>query len=218
MEAGLIAAAVSLVIFVLERVFSRFSKFKEKREAAFFDIVTAFSKYGYEAIMLGRSPNSEVAISIEPLKIKVLLLLGNKHKPLVFWISGMFNRLVMAAAEQPKSQEELLKRAENLGAILENLSNTLVDIHSGILTEHDMLMPGSLFWAETLGLNIDLEFPEELDKAMRPRSKGKLRSFRSQFVIDFFVIPWISFMRYLGFIEPFGWVDEKVKESLAKNT
>jgi hypothetical protein len=130
-----------------------------------------------------------------------------------WWLTGMQSRLHRAAQPVGGLLEDLARRGERIERVLSDLSNTLIDVHTGRLLRADMTMPAGLFWAEAQGVDIDVDFPDAIDDAMRPRALGRANALL-KFVLQGMVIrPWLRLTIWLGFVAPFEWVPREYREA-----
>lgn len=174
-----IAALVAVVLFVIERTVARHAAFVERRRLAFDEVIVSLGTYVTAALETGGIPSADNAARLVTSRARMSLALGRDDRALNWWLNGMEKRVGDAARLLATSNEEGIERIEALNS---NVTNTLIDIHLGALSKHDLTVPAALFFIEATEGPIPAEFAETERFAERPRRDKSKHTANAYFV------------------------------------
>lgn len=167
-----IAALVAVVLFVVERSVARHAAFVERRRVAFDEVILSYAAYVAAALGTGGKPAPEFAAPLITSRGRMALALRKQDRALAWWLTGMEKRLAEAADEIPK----LVSRIEEVNS---NVTNTLLDIHLGVLNNRDLVLPAALYWVEAQTGQVPREHTDAARAAERPRPDPRNHGIRA---------------------------------------
>lgn len=179
-----IAALVAVVLFVIERSVARHAAFVERRRIAFDEVIVSYAAYVSASLMAGDKPSPEFAAPLVTSRGRMALALRKKDRALSWWLTGMEERLSDAAGALPAS--EAVTRIDQVNT---NVTNTLLDIHLGVLNNRDMIVPASVCLFESTGVTVPPEHFVAATDVERPRPDPRHHGFRA---LAFEVWNWLT--------------------------
>lgn len=176
MDAAVVGAAiaglVAVILFVIERTVARRAAYVERRRLAFEDVILSMSTYVAATIEAMGKPSVTIGVTIPQARARMTLALRARDRPLTWWITGMESRLMRAADLFETDAPAAFERIEQVN---EDVMNTLLNVHLGVLREHDLITPGALFWREEHGKSIPAKYAGLLTWAEKPQPSRAAR-------------------------------------------
>jgi hypothetical protein len=169
-------AAVTLLIFTIDRAIRTIAAFREMRRreiAGYFTVVGAFA-----VAAMGPSGSwADEGAALITARSNMTLALGVRHRSVGVWLTGM-EKVIIATADGPRATaQDRAERAEFIEARINDIFNALINLQQGRLFLADFTLPAGIMALVALDPNYLTQHPGRVDWAFRPQNQGRWRAF-----------------------------------------